>query len=700
MFSSKSYFRTLPCPAGPRDCCLINCIFTHDKKKRSASPLAKESKASNEGDEVRVVKRRKIEAAYIELSDTDDLPAPTRKPFVGGLTSESSQSCPLPFTGSPSMSEPQNAGIAATPHDRVVVKRQPRAASLASLTRPVSPPQPPSKSGKKQALTTNSERSPANTAARREQLAPRIISKGSPAPYATRLALLKKLHEDMATLNRSVVKEFRSDPRLRSLCLTVDQLVKTAVDIEEEIARGQPMVYPNIMRQRIRTYQKMSLDDWKKERTESTSKSTPADAPKRSEAPVKTGLSLEEELSMLERFIAVQEGLSQHGYVTTPPTRSEIEEAKYGVATSANWEHCDRCGTRFQVFPDRREDGALTSGGSCTYHWGRVFTPRREKTDAITGVKEPLYSCCSNPKGTPGCMSAPTHVFKISEPKRLAAVLPFVKTPPNESGKQVRAVSFDCEMGYTCYGLELIRLSATSWPGGEALIDVLVRPIGHILDLNTRFSGVSNDHFLNAITYDPATGEPPISCTTPEGSGNQKLYMVSSPIAARALLLSIISPATPLIGHAIENDLNTIRLVHPSIVDTAILFKHPRGFPFRFGLKKLVKEHLKLDIQMAGSAGHDSLEDARSTGYLVLWKIAEEWKILSLRGWKSKNGAFYPPGKSEPGRLPLYEGFLGSTAAQGLATEKNNAVEELTFSDSKQNPVDGLTTAVSDLPCA
>ncbi len=36
------------------------------------------------------------------------------------------------------------------------------------------------------------------------------------------------------------------------------------------------------------------------------------------------------------------------------------------------------------------------------------------------------------------------------------------------------------------------------------------------------------------------------------------MQIVSSPVVARDLLFSLISPDTPLIGHGLENDLNAI----------------------------------------------------------------------------------------------------------------------------------------------
>ena len=228
-------------------------------------------------------------------------------------------------------------------------------------------------------------------------------------------------------------------------------------------------------------------------------------------------------------------------------------------------------------------------------------------------------------------------------------MLPFINTPKNEhpamdkDGKTVRAVSFDCEMGYTVYGMELIRLTAVAWPSGEQLIDVLVRPLGTVIDLNSRFSGVWPEAFTNAIPYEQEKSELALLPPSKVESDLSRLQIVSSPAKARDLLCSYITPNTPLIGHAIDNDLNAIRLCHPTIIDTVLLFPHPRGLPMRYGLKMLASRHLGKSIQTGGERGHDSLEDAQATGDLVRVKVGEKWKVMRATGWRMINGKLVAP---------------------------------------------------------
>lgn len=196
-------------------------------------------------------------------------------------------------------------------------------------------------------------------------------------------------------------------------------------------------------------------------------------------------------------------------------------------------------------------------------------------------------------------------------------------------------------VGYTTLGMELIRLTATSWPDGDELLDVLVRPLGEILDLNSRFSGVWPEHYNNAIPYDSAPSDE-TSSEAVEAS-ESRLRLVKSPAIARDLLFQHLSPKTPLIAHAAENDLNATRIIHPSLIDTVLLYPHPRGLPIRHGLKMLMKRHLDKNIQMGGAQGHDSKEDARAAGELVRLKVAEMWKSMMREGWSVRDGVFFPP---------------------------------------------------------
>ncbi len=62
------------------------------------------------------------------------------------------------------------------------------------------------------------------------------------------------------------------------------------------------------------------------------------------------------------------------------------------------------------------------------------------------------------------------------------------------------------------------------------------------------------------------------------------------------------------------------QLIHTRVIDTAHVFPHPNGVPYRFSLRALVQEHLGRFIQQS-TGGHDSMEDALSTLHLLQKKL-------------------------------------------------------------------------------
>ncbi|KAF2648321.1 hypothetical protein K491DRAFT_699005 [Lophiostoma macrostomum CBS 122681] len=556
-------FGEIPCPKGD-ECDLLSCFFLHNaapKAPAQASPKPTKPITSN--------------------------------PF---LPASSTSSQPSVFTGSLAPSKGVNPF-------KLPSETPPRTA-----TRAISPP--PKK--------TEAEAKPEPKPDPPVSLTPRKLSK-EPAGFTKRMALLKLLRQYMAALNNKVQNGKTK--------LTDNQLNKLAVDEEEQTAVQNKTVYENVLKQRLVTLKKMDVSTWTKEREDAIAKEKGDLPAEEKPKPVESGLTPEQEVQFLSRLTAdpVDLCLDKHGYVIQKPTDAEIEETEEALKLADFYEVCERCKTRFQAFPDRRlEDGALTTQGKCTHHWGRKEFPKRQ---------DAKYTCCHEPIGSPGCVVGDTHVFKVSEAKRLSAIMPFIETPENEDVSLNTAVCFDCEMSYTTRGLELIRLTALAWPSHKPVLDVLVRPLGHVLDLNTRFSGVTRAQFLNAKPHDPAN---------PVFDSND-LRIVGTPHRARALFCQLISPKTPVLGHAIDNDLNTIRLIHPTIIDTVLLYPHPAGLPIRNGLRSLAQRYLGLKIQQAGADGHDSHEDARATGELVRLKVAKEWRKLRTDGWQWHEGTPIPP---------------------------------------------------------
>jgi len=614
MFSSSGSFGEVDCPL-QGECTLLRCIFRH-------RPVVVKEEVADFPEPA--AKRRKPDQ---NSNVKADVPARHNDPshvFTGTLVTERS----TPVIDRPLTKTAQSAG-----NGQVKKGDEPRSRGISPAQRPISPP-PVKRSDKSLDLPVTKSAKPA------EALNPRMLAK-APADHKIRYIYLKKLHEGMVRLNTEA--KASSDSSMKAVHVSDSQLVILALDEEERLAKENPGIYANVIKLRILAYsKKMTLAEWKAERlaakgTRKQQASSSTQATSNDASPVlATGLLAKEDIQILTRLVADQRDLHKYGYVTSVPTHVQIQEASEVVRASQGFEQCDRCQARFQVFPERREDGALTTGGRCQHHHGRIAYPQRNSSGGYTGAKERLYNCCNEPIGQSlGCVYADTHVFKIDDANRMASVLQFAQTPDN-ADVSASAVSFDCEMGYTANGMELIRLTAVSWPEGKALLDVLVRPLGPVLDLNSRYSGVYPKDFLDAKPYD----EREASCG--------ELRIVDSPQEARRLLFRLLSPNTPLIGHAIENDLNTTRIVHPTIVDTVLLFPHPTGLPRRRALKALTKQVLGRDIQTGhGAAGHDSREDAIATGDLVRWQVAKKWKEMKREGWKVGEGMLIAPTTSQ-----------------------------------------------------
>ena len=64
--------------------------------------------------------------------------------------------------------------------------------------------------------------------------------------------------------------------------------------------------------------------------------------------------------------------------------------------------------------------------------------------------------------------------------------------------------------------------------------------------------------------------------------------------------MALVDADTFLVGHSLENDLVALKLMHANCIDTALLYPHNKGPPFKFSLKSLAERYLSKQIQVSG----------------------------------------------------------------------------------------------------
>lgn len=271
----------------------------------------------------------------------------------------------------------------------------------------------------------------------------------------------------------------------------------------------------------------------------------------------------------------------------TDSDSDDMSEINYIESTE---KRCVRCSRAFHV----NEHGEYRESESCSFHWGKVT-----KRDA--GRRFQTYTCCNQPKFSDGCTTFKAHVWNGYGPGFNGPFDDYVNTgdrPAFEKGNG--AYALDCEMGFTAFGLEIIKISVIAIDG-RVVYERLVQPSTEIIDYNTRFSGIEPEHFTNGES---------IVATLPE---------------VQQELLQFINSKTILIGHALENDLRALKMIHFTCVDTSLTFPHPDGGGMKFGLRFLTEKYLNRTIQDSEN-GHDSAEDSRACLELMLYKIYEDFQ--------------------------------------------------------------------------
>lgn len=285
----------------------------------------------------------------------------------------------------------------------------------------------------------------------------------------------------------------------------------------------------------------------------------------------KKKLTDSEYLTKLEELVIPRETLMKFGYIMNIPDSIVPDNVRT----------CRRCNNEFKLQEQLKPI-------QCHYHSGKVI-----KKDAFNKI----YECCGGVVGgeTDSCEVSEHHVFYWNSPGEMQYALPFHMTSElfGINSQSFKVVGIDCEMGFTTRGFELLRITAVDFFSGEDIIDILVRPKGEVIDLNTKWSGIAE--------------------IKEEAMNFEDLIR---------LLGEVIDSNTILIGHGLENDMNSMRLIHERIIDTAVLYpKHKTSPKFRFPLKYLTFKYLGRTIQ---SGEHDSSEDSLAAIDVVKYFINQD----------------------------------------------------------------------------
>ncbi|GBE79712.1 ribonuclease H-like protein [Sparassis latifolia] len=404
----------------------------------------------------------------------------------------------------------------------------------------------------------------------------RVSAAQSQVPISVRQAMLKNLYDHFLVLYEKILP---ANPSLAS---------EHALRQEEEVYNiSTKYTYRNAVISSIATLKKRSFPD----HFSHPSVGTECDVTKREEARKKME-ALRLTASQLEPYVLSVDEMRRWGYIVDIPPGSGGERS----SEEGSIKTCERCRQQFKVKRAEEAD-------ECVFHWGKPYSSK------VNGERRRLYTCCSRSMDDEGCERGP-HVFYDLTPEDLHLRHPFSFTPgtsPEQSDNSstdsdmtadtaLDIVALDCEMIYTTGGMRVARVSAVDSTGKEVFDEHVRMDEGvEVIDFNTRFSGITAESYKTALL--PLSG-------------------------IRASLDALVSSKTIVIGHGLDNDLKTLRMIHYRCVDTAIMFRHPSGPPFRRALRNLVKEFLGRTIQAGGgTVGHSSVEDSVATLDLVRWQV-------------------------------------------------------------------------------
>uniref|UniRef100_A0A336K4Q2 CSON000212 protein n=1 Tax=Culicoides sonorensis TaxID=179676 RepID=A0A336K4Q2_CULSO len=154
----------------------------------------------------------------------------------------------------------------------------------------------------------------------------------------------------------------------------------------------------------------------------------------------------------------------------------------------------------------------------------------------------------------------------------------------------------DCEMCKVVSGRhEVARISIVN-EQYESVYETLVRPELQIMDYLTPWSGITKEMMVDAT---------------------KTLKEVQQDLRA------LLTPDAILVGQSLQFDLHALKMMHPYIIDTSVIFNISGERVRKSKLQTLAKEFLGEEIQKAYT-GHNSIEDSCASLKLAKLKLAND----------------------------------------------------------------------------
>ncbi|XP_067162167.1 RNA exonuclease 5 isoform X2 [Apteryx mantelli] len=233
---------------------------------------------------------------------------------------------------------------------------------------------------------------------------------------------------------------------------------------------------------------------------------------------------------------------------TLPPSSANFLANLYGEGANLN--------------PQNTAQGSTSTSSRCipnssNLQWDPIIQKYGEEKQGLTSYTLTLEELKKNDypmKGSPGCED---YMHTECDQQRTDSSPLF---------------GLDCEMCLTAKGNEVTHVSLVD-AQGRCLLNELVKPESRIVNYRTRFSGITRKILLPVKT---------------------KLADIQT------RLKKMLPRDAVLVGHSLNADLQALQMIHPSVIDTSLLFARNEGR--RFKLKFLAKAVLGfLDcLQMTG----------------------------------------------------------------------------------------------------